>query len=123
VRVSNVLLLCSDYDSYTFEEDGMLSELMHAEYAQQNLRKPPIIDRVTSVDKALEAMQTKKYDLLISLLRSQGESLNLESFVTQVCKYLRLKTSGPGNGLPVSGASCASTLLAWDQLPSTRIPS
>ncbi|KAJ1628245.1 hypothetical protein T492DRAFT_875528 [Pavlovales sp. CCMP2436] len=84
VRVSNVLLLCSDYDSYTFEEDGMLSELMHAEYAQQNLRKPPIIDRVTSVDKALEAMQTKKYDLLISLLRSQGESLNLESFVEQV---------------------------------------
>ncbi|KAG8458317.1 hypothetical protein KFE25_005164 [Diacronema lutheri] len=87
VRVSKVLLLCSDYDSYTFEEDGMLQELMHAEYATQNLRKPPTIDRVTSVEAAMEALRTTKYDMLISLLRAQGESLNLESFVEQVKKY------------------------------------
>lgn len=62
----------------------MLSELMHAEYAQQNLRKPPSITRVTSVEAALEALRETKYDLLISLLRAQGESLNLESFVESV---------------------------------------
>lgn len=87
MRVQKVLLLCSDYDSYTFEEDGMLSELMHAEYATQNLRKPPLIERVTSVEGALDALKNNKYDLLISLLRAQGESLNLESFVEQTKQY------------------------------------
>ena len=29
-RVQNVLLMCSDYDSYTFEEDGLLTELIYS---------------------------------------------------------------------------------------------
>jgi len=85
-RVQNVLLLCSDYDSYTFEEDGMLGELMHTEYSQHNLRKPPKIERVTSVGHAMEQLEKEKYDLVVSLLRTQGETLKLESFVNEVVK-------------------------------------
>ena len=32
--VMRVLLVCSDYDSYTFEEDGLLTELIDAEYSE-----------------------------------------------------------------------------------------
>src|SRR6056297_674248 len=42
-RVKKVLLLCSDYDSYTFEEEGLLSEVIFQEYAHLNLRTPPTI--------------------------------------------------------------------------------
>ena len=40
-NVMRVLLVCSDYDSYTFEEDGLLSELVDAEYSDNHLPKPP----------------------------------------------------------------------------------
>mmetsp|Transcript_5340 Transcript_5340/g.18055 ORF Transcript_5340/g.18055 Transcript_5340/m.18055 type:complete len:1124 (+) Transcript_5340:72-3443(+) len=95
VRVQRVLLLCSDYDSYTFEEEGMLRDLMHSEYAQQNLRRPPVIDRVTSVEQVMDSLQHQPYDLVISLLRTQSmgvgkqgsKGLNLELFVEQVKKH------------------------------------
>ena len=48
VRVQKVLLVCSDYDSYTFEEEGLLNELVYQWYAEHSLSKPPVIDRVSS---------------------------------------------------------------------------
>ena len=34
-RVQRVLLVCSDYDSYTFEEDGLLSEMVYNWYGER----------------------------------------------------------------------------------------
>jgi len=79
--VKKVLLLCSDYDSYTFEEEGLLSEVVYHEYVQLNLRTPPIIERVNSQEKALARLRedareiNPEFDLVISLLR------NANSFV------------------------------------------
>ena len=52
-KVMRVLLVCSDYDSYTFEEDGLLTELVDAEYSDNHLRKPPTIERVSTPEKAI----------------------------------------------------------------------
>ena len=72
VRVQNVLLVCSDYDSYTFEEDGLLTEMVGAGYGERNLTKPPSIERVNSTVKALQRFKESKYDMVISLLRMDG---------------------------------------------------
>ena len=83
-RVQNVLLMCSDYDSYTFEEDGLLTELIYSEYDTMNLRKPPTIERVSSPEKALARMKEQEYDLLITLMRMEGSNMTPQSFVTAV---------------------------------------
>ena len=65
-RVQKVLLVCSDYDSYTFEEDGLLNESLWAEYTGQGLlSKPPMIDRVSSPELALERFkELGDYDMV-----------------------------------------------------------
>ena len=55
--MKKVLLLCSDYDSYTFEEETLLSEAVYQEYATLNLRTPPQIERVSTPEMALERLQ------------------------------------------------------------------
>jgi hypothetical protein len=85
-KVKKVLLLCSDYDSYTFEEDGDLSEVVYHEYVQLNLRTPPVIERVSSADKALARLRESDYDLVVSLLK------NASNFVAAAN---RLKPSVP----------------------------
>uniref|UniRef100_A0A6S9V7X9 Pyruvate phosphate dikinase AMP/ATP-binding domain-containing protein n=1 Tax=Chrysotila carterae TaxID=13221 RepID=A0A6S9V7X9_CHRCT len=77
-RVKKVLLLCSDYDSYTIEEEGVLSEVVYHEYVQLNLRTPPIIERVSSPEKALVRLKETQFDLVVTLLR------NASSFVSKV---------------------------------------
>jgi hypothetical protein len=79
-RVKKVLLLCSDYDSYTFEEEGMLSEVIFQEYAHLNLRTPPSIERVGSTEKAISRLRESPgaFDMVITLMR------NANSFVSAV---------------------------------------
>jgi len=82
-RVKKVLLLCSDYDSYTIEEEGVLSEVVYHEYAQLNLRTPPIIERVSSMEKAIARLKEpgSQFDLVVTLMRYAN------SFVTRVHQH------------------------------------
>jgi len=68
-RVTNILLVSSLYDSYTFEEDGGLSELLFAEYLELNLRYAPRIDRVSTGEEALAKLRADRFDLVISMRR------------------------------------------------------
>ena len=45
--MQKVLLVCSDYDSYQFEEDGLLMEMIWGTYTEHELTKPPNVDRYT----------------------------------------------------------------------------
>lgn len=80
VKVKKVLLLCSDYDSYTFEEEGLLSEVVFQEYAMLNLRTPPMIERVSTSERALSRLRESpgQYDMVVTLMR------NASSFVSAV---------------------------------------
>ncbi|KAL1495700.1 hypothetical protein AB1Y20_016563 [Prymnesium parvum] len=80
-RVQRVLLVCSDYDSYTFEEDGLLSEMVYNWYGERNLTKPPTIERVNSTAKALKRFKETKYDMVISLLRMEGHKSFIQSIL------------------------------------------
>ncbi|MCP4601237.1 MAG: histidine kinase [Proteobacteria bacterium] len=68
-RVRNILLVSSQYDSFTFEEDGRLTELLFSEYLELNLRYAPNIFRVSTAEEALEELRTGSFDLVISMLR------------------------------------------------------
>ncbi len=71
-RVHNILLVSSLYDSFTFEQDGRLAEALFSEYLELNLRYAPRIDRVSTADGALERLNARQYDLVISMPRVGG---------------------------------------------------
>jgi hypothetical protein len=68
-RVRNILLVSSVYDSFTFEEDGRLTEALSTEYLELNLRYAPHIVRVSTADEALSKLREQAFDLVISMLR------------------------------------------------------
>ncbi len=68
-RVRNLLLVASHYDSFTFEEDGALGEVLQTDFLELSLRQAPRIERVPTARRALECLRSERYDLVISMLR------------------------------------------------------
>ena len=80
VRVQNVLLVCTDYDSYTFEEEGLLNELVY----HSELSKPPVIDRVSSPELGLQRFKERgDYDMVVTLARMTVKS----NFVDEIMRH------------------------------------
>jgi len=68
-KVHRMLLVSSLYDSYTFEEDGQLSEIVFADYLELNLSAAPRVERVSTAEAALEMLKTERFDLVVAMLR------------------------------------------------------
>ncbi len=68
-RVRNILLVSSLYDSFTFQEDGNLNEMLFAEYLELNLRYAPVISRVSTAEEAIEKVRDDPPDLVITMPR------------------------------------------------------
>jgi DNA-binding NarL/FixJ family response regulator len=66
-RVREVLLVSSLYDSYILEEDGQLAEGVDAEYYELKLSYTPRITRVSSGAEALAALETRPFDMIITM--------------------------------------------------------
>ena len=81
-RIQNILLVSSLYDSYTFVEDGRISDLLFTEYLHLNLRYAPRVNRVSTASKALTLIENERYDLVISMLRV-GD-LNVREFGAKI---------------------------------------
>ncbi|MGB2963050.1 MAG: PEP/pyruvate-binding domain-containing protein [Anaerolineales bacterium] len=81
-RINEILLVSSTYDSFIIEEDARLSDQIFEEFHNLNLRTLPHIFRATSVDRALEMLQERNFDLVITM-RRLGE-INPLSFADQV---------------------------------------
>ena len=81
-RINEVLLVSSTYDSFIIEEDARLSDQIFEEFHNLNLRTLPHIFRATSVDRALELLQERQFDLVITM-RRLGE-INPLLFAEQV---------------------------------------
>lgn len=73
-RVQHVLLVCTDYDSYTFEEDGLLNEIIFQWYADNSLSKPPTIDRVSTPEMGIARFKERNYDMVVTLSRYAHQS-------------------------------------------------
>jgi hypothetical protein len=59
-RVRDILLVSSLYDSFTFEQDGQLSEVLFSEFLELNLRYAPRIENATTGEEALEKLKKDK---------------------------------------------------------------
>ncbi len=68
-RVRDILLVSSLYDSYLFEEDGRLYELIRNEYQGLNLSHSPELTRVSSGKEAIAlAKEENRFDMIITTL-------------------------------------------------------
>ncbi|MGV6846380.1 MAG: PEP/pyruvate-binding domain-containing protein [Lutibacter sp.] len=67
-RVSNILIVCSNYDYYMLEEDGRIDERIFNEYTALNLRYPPSFVHANSAKRAIKMLETNKIDLVITWL-------------------------------------------------------
>ena len=66
-RIRDILFVSSLYDSYVFEEDGRLYELIRNEYLGLNLSHSPELTRVTNGHEAIEiAKEEDRFDLIIT---------------------------------------------------------
>ncbi|NQS92279.1 MAG: hypothetical protein HQ574_07700, partial [Chloroflexi bacterium] len=81
-RINEILLVSSTYDSFIIEEDARLSDQIFEEFHNLNLRTLPHIFRATSASRALEMLQERKFDLVITM-RRLGE-INPLLFADQV---------------------------------------
>ncbi|MGD2013555.1 MAG: phosphoenolpyruvate synthase PpsA, partial [Desulfobacterales bacterium] len=68
-KVREILLVSSLYDFCIMEEDGRLSERIIHEYRGLNLSQPPRITWVASAEEALAALDTRNFDMVITMPR------------------------------------------------------
>ena len=68
-RVRRILLVSSLYDSFTFQEDGNLGEMLFTEYQELNLSSTPTIIRVSTAEEAVRELADSKPDLVITMPR------------------------------------------------------
>ena len=68
-RVREILLVSSLYDSFTFQEDGNLGEMLFSEYQELNLSSAPTIIRVSTAGEAVRELADSKPDLVITMPR------------------------------------------------------
>ncbi len=68
-RIRRILLVSSLYDSFTFQEDGNLGEMLFTEYQELNLSSAPTIIRVSTAEEALEQIEDADPDLIITMPR------------------------------------------------------
>lgn len=66
--VHEILVVSSDYDAYVLEEDGHLGERLFSAYAELSLSSPRIT-HVPSAREALELLATRRFDLVITVVR------------------------------------------------------
>jgi CheY-like chemotaxis protein len=66
-KIQNILLVSSLYDIYNLREDGQLTNMLLAEYAEFRLSSAPAIKRVDSGASALEALKESEFEVVIVL--------------------------------------------------------
>jgi len=84
-RIQNVMLLCSLYDFYTVEEDGMLEDILDASYLAGFSGKAPVITQVSNATEALAMLGNKSgthFELVVCM--STGENITFSEFADRV---------------------------------------
>ena len=67
-KIRDVLLVSTPYDAWIMEEDCRLSERIIHEYRGLNLSNPPRFTWVSTAEAALEAIEKRKFDMVITML-------------------------------------------------------
>jgi len=67
IKIREILLVASRYDAFIMEEDGSPSSRIINEYSGLNLSQPPRITMTASAYAALEWLNEKKFDMVITM--------------------------------------------------------
>ena len=67
-KVRDILLVSTPYEAWIMEEDCRLSERIINEYRGLNLSHPPRIKWVPSAEAALDAIDRKRFDMVLTML-------------------------------------------------------
>jgi CheY-like chemotaxis protein len=67
VKIRDILLVASPYDAFILEEDGSLASRIINEYSGLNLSQPPRVTRTSSAYAALEHLNERKFDMVITM--------------------------------------------------------
>lgn len=70
--VRDVLLVASAYDRFIVEEDGRFADRLLSEYVEMDLSTPPHFVHVATAREALEHLDERTYDLVLSTPHSAG---------------------------------------------------
>jgi len=68
-QIKEILLISSIFDAYVLEQDSRLSEQVYGEYKQLNLMMAPRITTISFTDDIDSALNEKKYDAVIIMMR------------------------------------------------------
>jgi len=68
-KIGHILLVSTPYDAWIMEEDCRLSERIVNEYRGLNLSKPPRLTWVDSAAKALSAIESDSFNMVITMPR------------------------------------------------------
>lgn len=84
-RIYNVLLIASNYDAFTLEEDGRIDEQIFDEYHALNLRYPPRFTLAGSAEAATRLLHQRAFDLVI--LMPNNESIDTFNYAKAVKRH------------------------------------
>src|SRR4051794_30852352 len=65
-RVREVLLVCSPYDAFTLEEDGLLTEQVFLEYMDVSQPGAPRFTHAASAAEAMDQLGRRRFDLVLT---------------------------------------------------------
>ena len=112
-RIYNVLLVASNYDAFTLEEDGRIDEQIFNEYHSLNLRYPPRFTLANSENAATRLLHQRPFDLVI--LMPNNESIDTFEYAKTVkqnfpelpwCCWTRSRRP-----IPMCGTCCCRCLF------------
>ena len=67
-RIRRILLVCTNYDNFSLEEDGRLDMRVSREDSELNLSGPPVFERVSTTREALQRAESgDRWDLVITM--------------------------------------------------------
>ena len=90
IKIKDILLVSSPYDAFIMEEDTSLASRIINEYSGLNLSNPPRVTRTSSAYEALSLLNTKKFDMVITM--PHLEEMDAFSFGLEIKK---IKTELP----------------------------
>ena len=83
-KIREILLVSSPYDAFIIEEDRSLASRIINEYSGLNLSLPPRVTRTSSAFKALELLDKKKFDMVLTM--PHLEEMDVFSFGLEIKK-------------------------------------
>ena len=83
-RIRRILLVCSNFDNFSLEEDGRLEARITGEYSELNLSNPPVFVRAENSEDALRLVKEEAFDLVITMYNVGGDVFDFASEIKEI---------------------------------------